>query len=909
MKLHLPKTLLAAVLALAPCASGATTYGWDNDNGVPTASVDGGTATAIDYTTTADNASGDVTATGPTSYTQTGPITSLTAGGYDVKLQLTLDNELSGTLTAASLWLTGTTGDNGQPTDKQFTVGTSDGQARISADALYLVGSQMKLTSTSSAALEGTKDIFIGWTRSGLAAASNAAIYATETTTITQDINVVDSAVSIAGSGSKIAVQGGSTLTLSGNINAEGKTLVVTGYSSSGTLKLSGTNSIGDFYLSGSPDSNKYGGPGYGVKLVLSAGTTTIGNLVTERVNDNNENSIRIENGAKLVLTGTVTPKVKDQGASLLMVDAGGELSFSETFDGELTQYLSLSGEGTVSNAGSLSISGSMSLSKAIENTGTITFKNGAVIDLSGYTATKDTLDTSRTELQTLATTYTLVKNDDTGASVDIASGATVTFNLSGQAQTNLTWTGDKTAVYSEEKVYNIAVGGSAGYNTVKTEFGTNTGYINVLGTLTGLNEAPAYAVKGTGTVEITGTLKQPANLSEFAGTLQIASGGELKLENTPAIIADVDHIEVLTGGKLQAWATTVNKNIILDGGTLFGAMDSTWTGDIEIKTASKLQAPDAADKTTTIRGNITGDGNITKTGAGTLKVESDISSNQSVVVESGTFELAGNATLAVATTIKTGATLALNSNTTATGTLSGQGTVKNAGSTAASVTLKNDFSGTLSASSGELSAQWRDASDAGTSGRTLASVAANGGDLTVTNVGSSGISITDIEIGAGRTVGVYTGDTASDKSVISLKGELTAGEGSGLKAGLSTLRGSSLTLNSSLDLGGNSLYIIDTKLSGDVLNWADGDSITLFTNVGSWGGYDLGVLDSVDDISWIFSNVGEWDNRYNYTLSSVVKDSVGSIILNRSEVPEPGTATLSLLALAGLCSRRRRGK
>lgn len=903
MKLHLPKILLAAVLALVPCAAGATTYGWDN--GAPTATVDGGTA-AIAYPTTATDAAGNVTATGtdPLFYNQTGDITSLSADGYDVKLQLN-GSALSGSLTADSLWLTG---------DKVFTAGT--GQAQITTSALYLVGSQMKLTSTSSTALQNVGEIFIGWTSSGTAAATNAAIYATETTTITRDITVVDSGVTGAGKGAKITVKGGQTLTLEGNIIASGKTLTLTGLNDnngSGILSLKGSdNNIETLYLSGSPSS--YGGNGYSVQVLLESGSkTTIGTLSANKVNVN-ENSIRVKNGAQLILTtGIQTSLGADisSGSSLLMVDEGGTLTFSSGFNGEFDQYLSLSGAGTVSNAGSLSISGSMSLSNAIKNTGTITFKNGAAIELGGLTATQVTLDESLTGLQTLTTTYSLVANTGTGQVIK-AGDANITLKLSGAAQNNFTWSGDNSAVSRIDSiVYNIAVGGSAGYNTVKTEFGTNTGYINVLGTLTGLSEAPAYAVKGNGIVEITADITEPSNLNEFAGTIQITSG-TLKLNDHPEKIAAARHVEVLTGGTLQAWSGTsveVNKDIILNGGTLFGAANSIWTGDIEIKTASFLQAPDAADKTTTIRGNITGDGNITKTGAGTLKVESDISSNQSVVVESGTFELAGNATLAVATTIKTGATLALNSNTTATGTLSGQGTVKNAGSTAASVTLKNDFSGTLSASSGELSAQWSDASDVGTSGRTLASVAATGGNLTVTNVGSSGISITDIEIGAGRTVGVYTGDTASDKSVISLKGELTAGEGSGLKAGLSTLRGSSLTLNSFLDLGGNSLYIIDTKLSGDVLNWADGDSITLFTNVGSWGGYDLGVLDSVDDISWIFSNVGEWDNRYNYTLSSVVKDSVGSIILNRSEVPEPGTATLSLLALAGLCSRRRRKK
>lgn len=921
MKLHLPKTLLAAVLALAPCAVGATTYGWDNDNGVPTATEDGGAATAIAYPTAAADAAGNVVATGtdPLFYNQTAAITSLTTSGQDVKLQLTFDNALSGTLTAASLWLTGTTGDNGQPTDKQFAVGTSDGQARISADALYLVGSQMKLTSTSSAALEGTKDIFIGWTRSGSAAAANAAIYAAATTTIVQDINVVDSAVSIAGSGSKIAVQGGSTLTLSGNINAKGKTLVVTGYGSSGTLKLSGTtNSIGDFYLSGAPD--KYNGPGYGVKLVLSEGTTTIGTLNTIKVSGN-ENSICVKDKAELILTGGIQASLGPDGseASLLMVEEGGKLTFTSGFTGELNSYLSLSGAGTVSNAGTLSLSGSVNLSNAIVNTGSIVLKNGASFELGGLIPVADITQTS---LQNA--TYTFVD----GGIVTRETDASITFTLGGEARTDLQWSDNYTGVYdSSVKVYNIAAGGSQTYSNISTAFtdaGCDTGEIYVFGTLEALNTAPAYAVKGTGIVEITGNVILASsgklgnsNLQQFAGTIQIKSG-ILQLDNQPNTIKAVDHVEVFTGGTLQAWSTTVDKNIILKGGTLKASDNSDWKGDIEIQSASELQSPGDAK----ISGDITGNGAITKTGKGTLTTTGNVSLANTLTVSAGTMEVAGETTFGSGyskegtgtlkitghATVGENATVKLNETTLAesTATFSGKGAVENAGTTTASVTLKDDFKGELSASAGALSAQWENAALAG---KSLALASATGGNLTVTNVGSNGISITDIEIGADRTVGVYTGGSDSTAALITLKDTLTANTGSVLGADLSASTGSTLTLNSSLNLGGNDLLISGANLSGDLLAaWGSSDSITLFTNVGGWAG--TGVFEFSDlEASWFFGNVGEWDNRYNYTLSSVVADSAASIILNRSEVPEPGTAALSLLALVGLCARRRRRK
>lgn len=913
MKLHLPKTLLAAVLALAPCAAGATTYGWDS--GAPTISTDGSATTAIDYPATAINVSGDVIAAedGPLFYTQNGAITSLSASGYDVKLQLD-DSGLSGALKANSLWLTG---------DKVFTAGTGTGQAQITTNALYLVGSQMQLTSSSSTALQNVGEIFIGWMNAGSFANQKAAIYATDTTEIKQNITVVDSSASGAGLGGKITVQRGKTLTIRGNINAAGRTLVVTGYddiANDGILELSGANNnIGDFYLSGKPSG--YDGPGYGVQLLLSSGKTTINHLHTDKVHKSYDNGIKVAKDAELVLTGTISTdsRSSDYGSSYLEVNEGGALTFSENFSGELNSHLSLRGSGTVSNAGTLSISGSVSLSKAIENTGTINLKNGASFDLGGLILIP-VADITETSLQNA--TYTFVN----GGNVTREAGANIAFTLGGATRTDLQWLDNSTGVYdSSVKVYNIAAGESQTYSNISTAFAGEeftTGEIYVFGTLEALNTAPAYAVKGTGIVEITGDVTlgnagqiKNANLQQFAGTIQIKSG-TLKLDNKPDTIKAVDHVEVFTGGTLQAWSTTVDKNIILKGGILKASFDSVWKGDIEVQSASELQSPTGSAK---ISGDITGNGAITKTGDGTLTTTGNVSLANTLTVSAGTMEVAGETTFESGYSkegtgklnitghaiVSENATVKLNETTLAesTATFSGKGAVQNAGTKAASVTLKDDFKGELAASSGALSAQWENANS---TGKSLALASATGGDLTITSV-EGGITITDIVIGAGRTVGVYTGDTTSSSSRISLQGNLTAGEGSVLDAGLSTISGSaSLTLNSSLDLGGNSLFILNTMLSGDVLNWTNGDSITLFTNVSKWGEYDLETLDSIGDISWIFSNVGEWDNQYNYTLSS---GTGGSVILNRTATPEPTTATLSLLALVGLCARRRRRK
>ena len=109
------------------------------------------------------------------------------------------------------------------------------------------------------------------------------------------------------------------------------------------------------------------------------------------------------------------------------------------------------------------------------------------------------------------------------------------------------------------------------------------------------------------------------------------------------------------------------------------------------------------------------------------------------------------------------------------------------------------------------------------------------------------------------------------------------------------TLSGA-LTLNGSLEM--HSMKLMAT----DYMHWNNIDKdgvLTLFKGVTDVAGFIDGA-----DASTVFTNLGTGD----FTLKYNADGGIVQMVANRA-VPEPTTATLSMLALAGLMARRRRRK
>ena len=194
--------------------------------------------------------------------------------------------------------------------------------------------------------------------------------------------------------------------------------------------------------------------------------------------------------------------------------------------------------------------------------------------------------------------------------------------------------------------------------------------------------------------------------------------------------------------------------------------------------------------------------------------------------------------------------------------------------------------------------------------GNDVANIRVDAGELSMYGAGT--YNMNDLMVATGATLSFYAGvvdnqgavgsvvvdGTASFTTGSQLNGNLTLSTGSMLEVaeGFLSMNGS-LTLQQGITLGDATLQRIQ-ELSV-------GDQLLLFTGV------DAFVLDSTDYAqltpedavlaSDYFSNITSSNYVLTYTGANV-----GSLAIVMN-VPEPTTATLSLLALAGLAARRRR--
>ena len=193
----------------------------------------------------------------------------------------------------------------------------------------------------------------------------------------------------------------------------------------------------------------------------------------------------------------------------------------------------------------------------------------------------------------------------------------------------------------------------------------------------------------------------------------------------------------------------------------------------------------------------------------------------------------------------------------------------------------------------------------------TLNGVVAYGGDITLQNL-QAATSLNLLEIAAGRTVSAYT--AGSEKSNITVTDHVLLGGGATLHSSLTLSEGAVLemdTLQSGAAMVAGALTFEGLLTMGDKL-------LAILDEMSSWENHELTLITGLD--SFTFDGVEVEDgsmlqaNTYFRNVSDTVSVSyrvsgdVGSLVLvSMDVVPEPTTSTLSLLALAGLCARRRR--
>ncbi len=204
-------------------------------------------------------------------------------------------------------------------------------------------------------------------------------------------------------------------------------------------------------------------------------------------------------------------------------------------------------------------------------------------------------------------------------------------------------------------------------------------------------------------------------------------------------------------------------------------------------------------------------------------------------------------------------------------------------------------------------------------------------GALNIMNVDAAGkLNVADVAINSG-SLGVYKGKTAAEANegtlTISNGHRLTAGVGATLNANLVMESGSTLDVSAAEGNGGLHMGSTVTLVPGNVL--LSDDDMEALGALGVMGKYDLfngvdalflggdflselGLADKWVKAADVFANPALSAEKEYYLFYSGQNQggaggNAGTVYL--MQIPEPTTGTLSLLALAGLCARRRRRK
>ena len=204
----------------------------------------------------------------------------------------------------------------------------------------------------------------------------------------------------------------------------------------------------------------------------------------------------------------------------------------------------------------------------------------------------------------------------------------------------------------------------------------------------------------------------------------------------------------------------------------------------------------------------------------------------------------------------------------------------------------------------------------------TLAHV--NGDALSVVETGTADLilqgitatTLSELTIGGGATVGVYTDTTKATEGTVTIDaaGVLTAG-GSTLLANLTLVGDSTLDVRGG---GDNALTLGSTLKVDTTTSFINLDNDTLIALDALQVGQRLALVKAKDGTTLAYGGeyADAWfDGMFNregsqYTLAGdfqVFADSDAFGLVKFSNTPEPTTGTLSLLALAALAARRRK--
>ena len=667
----------------------------------------------------------------------------------------------------------------------------------------------------------------------------------------------------ITNGGGSITVDSGGTLTLDPT-TINGGTVT---NDSGGTLSLTGGDTIENGTLGNAGALNVSG----------------VGNAIENETGFTNTGSITVTSGGVLAFE---SDQITNGGGSIT-VDSGGALTLDPTtiIGGTVTNdsggTLSLTGgdtieNGTLGNAGALNVSGA---GNAIENetgftnTGSITVTSGGVLALTDDYVGGDgkiIVDSGATLILT-DTQISGAELINEGGTIEVFGDTTINTIQSLLMGQTIVESGQVLNLENELVLGSVTVDGSSG--------STPAGVLNLEGDDT-INNNTVYdgttyngPLTNSGRINISGTnnvienddgtAPGGANVFTNAGTMEVASGGVLALDNDQVTNAS-GAITVDDGGTLTLDPTTITGGTVAVDGLLNATGIDTINGAaITVASTGTLEATSG---TLTIDPGSIDNSGLLEANGGALTIES------TPVTNTGTLEATDHSTLTLSADSITntggtvqadaGSVIDLAGSTVTSGTVTVDGTLGSTGTSAingAAITVAS--TGTLEATSGTLTIDPGSIDNSGL-------LEANGGALTiestpVTNTGT--LEATDhstLTLSADSITNTGGTVQADAGSVIDLAGStVTSGtvtvDGTLGSTGTSAINGAAITVASTgtLEATSGTLTIDPGSIDNSGLLEANGGALTIkstpVTNTGTLEATDHSTLTlSADSIT-----------------------------------------------------------
>lgn len=399
---------------------------------------------------------------------------------------------------------------------------------------------------------------------------------------------------------------------------------------------------------------------------------------------------------------------------------------------------------------------------------------------------------------------------------------------------------------------------------------------------------------------------------------LDMASGDTYELKNT---VSGSGTLEVATGTTLINNGKKVSASLLLNGGvaefsvgnskSLSGGVMVQNGGTLRFTGGSDILDYSSSNKSITVNSATIDFGNTRQTmGSWTLR----LSNNACVIGQGGTYDVgtaamdfnnggtifatSGDNSISATTRLRYGSTITYD--VAAGASLDVSGIVHADGGRNGGIVKNNAGALTLNNARNDMD-----------------SIVVNGGSADIH--GAEAYTLVELRAAQDTELGFYagaTGDTSTEASV-RVSGTASFAAGAELRANLTMADGAKLDLAEGGVLMGSTVTLesgitLSDDLLARIITLGVGESETLFSGVEAltlldgttsftFNPGELGVGNGVLAETY-FSNLSGADYRLTFA-----DDGVGEGILAITVVPEPASATLSLLALAALATRRRR--